>query len=62
MIYLLLGATNLTHEDGKLIFQVIMILVTMEMMIMVKDDDDGDVVDEQMNWKNTPPFQMFVFN
>ena len=36
MIYLLLGATNLTHEDGKLIFQVIMILVTMEMMIMVK--------------------------
>ena len=46
---MLLGATNLTHEDGKLIFQVIMILVTMEMMIMVKDDDDGDVVDEQMN-------------
>ena len=33
MINLLSGATNLTHEDGKLIFQVIMRL-TMEMMIV----------------------------
>ena len=36
LINLLLGATNLTSEDGKLIFQVIMTLATMEMMKMSK--------------------------
>ena len=33
-INLLLGATNLTHEEGKLIFQVKMTL-TMEMKILM---------------------------
>ena len=36
MINLLSGATNLTHEDGKLIFQVMMTLkIEMKMLIMV---------------------------